>query len=125
MGTAPHVGYLVGYARVDTGQQTLDGQCDALNAVGVDRIFDDVMSGTCSDRPSLAAALDYVREGDTLVVPAFNRLGRSLVVRSTPSTHCTSAGSTFERFGKASTRPQVAWSPVCSHRWLNLSEADP
>lgn len=79
MSAATHTGHLVGYARVSTGHQTLDGQHDALNAAGVDRIFDDVMSGTRSDRPGLTAALDYVREGDTLVVPALDRLGRSLV----------------------------------------------
>ncbi|WOI90291.1 recombinase family protein [Rhodococcus qingshengii] len=77
--TDTHTGHLVGYARVSTGHQTLDGQHDALNIAGADRIFDDVMSGTRSDRPGLAAALDYVREGDTLVVPALDRLGRSLV----------------------------------------------
>ncbi|MCW2298414.1 recombinase family protein [Rhodococcus erythropolis] len=79
MSTATRTGHLVGYARVSTGHQTLDGQHDALNAARVDRIFDDVMSSTRSDRPGLAAALDYVREGDTLVVPALDRLGRSLV----------------------------------------------
>ncbi|CAN5428229.1 recombinase family protein [Rhodococcus qingshengii] len=79
MSTAPRTGHLVGYARVSTGHQTLDGQHDALNAAGVDRIFDDVISGARSDRPGLTAALDYVREGDTLVVPALDRLGRSLV----------------------------------------------
>lgn len=79
MSTPTLTGHLVGYARVSTGHQTLDAQHDALNAVGVDRIFDDVMSGTRSDRPGLTAALDYVREGDTLVVPALDRLGRSLV----------------------------------------------
>ena len=79
MSTPPDTGYLVGYARVSTGNQTLDAQHDTLTSAGVDRIFDDVMSGTRSDRPGLAAALDYVREGDTLVVPALDRLGRSLV----------------------------------------------
>lgn len=76
---ATSTGKLIGYARVSTGHQTLDQQHDALNAIGVDRIFDDVMSGARSDRPGLAAALDYLREGDVLVVPALDRLGRSLV----------------------------------------------
>lgn len=44
-----------------TGRQTLGGQHDVIKAAGVDRIFDDVMSGTPSDRPGLAAAFDYVR----------------------------------------------------------------
>lgn len=68
----------VGYARVSTSGQTLDQQHDALNAAGVDRIFDDVMSGARNDRPGLGAMLDYVREGDTVTVVALDRLGRSL-----------------------------------------------
>jgi DNA invertase Pin-like site-specific DNA recombinase len=67
----------VGYARVSTSGQTLDQQHDALNAAGVDRIFDDVMSGARADRPGLAALLDYVRAGDTVTVVALDRLGRS------------------------------------------------
>ena len=79
MSTVTRTGHLVGYARVSTGHQTLNGQHDAFKTAGVDRIFDDIMSGTHADRPGLAAALDYVREGDTLLVPALDRLGRSLV----------------------------------------------
>lgn len=84
---------------------TLDGQHDALNAAGVDRIFDDVMSGARSDRPGLAAALD--------------RLGRSLLTRSSPSTHSASAASTSALREKASTPrpPQAAWLRACSRRW--------
>lgn len=68
----------LGYARVSTTHQTLDQQHDALNAAGVDRIFDDVMSGARDDRPGLAALLDYARKGDTVTVVALDRLGRSL-----------------------------------------------
>jgi len=68
----------LGYARVSTSSQSLDQQHDALNAAGVDRIFDDVMSGSRTDRPGLNALLDYAREGDTVTVAALDRLGRSL-----------------------------------------------
>lgn len=68
----------LGYARVSTSTQTLDQQHDALTAAGVERIFDDKMSGTREDRPGLAALLDYAREGDTVTVVALDRLGRSL-----------------------------------------------
>lgn len=68
----------LGYARVSTSHQTLDQQHDALGAAGVERIFDDVMSGARDDRPGLAALLDYAREGDTVTVVALDRLGRSL-----------------------------------------------
>ena len=68
----------LGYARVSTTHQSLDQQRDALKAAGVSRIFEDVMSGARDDRPGLAALLDYAREGDTVVVAALDRLGRSL-----------------------------------------------
>ncbi len=69
---------ILGYARVSTRHQTLDQQHDALTAAGCDRIFDDTASGARDDRPGLAALLDYAREGDTVVVAALDRLGRSL-----------------------------------------------
>ncbi len=69
---------IVGYARVSTGHQSLDQQRDALTAAGCERIFSDKLSGAREDRPGLAAMLDYVRRGDTVVVIALDRLGRSL-----------------------------------------------
>jgi DNA invertase Pin-like site-specific DNA recombinase len=71
-------GAQLGYARVSTSHQTLDQQHDALHAAGVERIFDDKMSGASQTRPGLAALLDYAREGDTVTVTALDRLGRSL-----------------------------------------------
>src|SRR4051812_10535897 len=68
----------IGYARVSTFEQILDLQRDALTAAKCDRIFTDTMSGNRSDRPGLAQALDYLREGDVLVVWRLDRLGRSL-----------------------------------------------
>src|SRR2546421_8100823 len=69
---------LVGYARVSTNEQTLDLQKDALEKIGCTKIFSDVVSGAKAEREGLAEALDYVREGDTLVVWRLDRLGRSL-----------------------------------------------
>jgi DNA invertase Pin-like site-specific DNA recombinase len=56
----------------------LDAQHDALEKAGVDRIYQDTMSGTIDDRPGLKALLDYARPGDTITVVALDRLGRSL-----------------------------------------------
>lgn len=69
---------VVGYARVSTSHQSLDQQQDALTAAGCERIFTDKLSGARDDRPGLAALLDYARAGDTVVVVALDRLGRSL-----------------------------------------------
>jgi len=69
---------VVGYARVSTDHQSLDAQRDALIAAGCDPIFTDQMSGVREDRPGLAKLLEYIRAGDTVVVVALDRLGRSL-----------------------------------------------
>ena len=71
-------GALIGYARVSTSGQLFDRQKHALAEVGCIRIFADKLSGKHSDRPELAACLDYLRAGDTLVVPSLDRLSRSL-----------------------------------------------
>ena len=74
----PATGQLVGYIRVSTDHQTHDAQRDALQALGVSRIFADKMSGARDDRTGYRALLDYVRPGDTIVATALDRLGRSL-----------------------------------------------
>ena len=53
---------LIGYARISTaeGRQVLDRQLDALNEAGCERVFEDRASGAASDRPKLAACLDYL-----------------------------------------------------------------
>jgi DNA invertase Pin-like site-specific DNA recombinase len=69
---------VIGYARVSTGEQDLALQKDALAKAGCARVFEDTASGAKVDRPGLAAALDFVREGDVLTVWKLDRLGRSL-----------------------------------------------
>ena len=72
-------GARVGYTRVSTVAQTLEQQNGALEAAGVGKVFSDVMSGARDDRPGLAALMDYVREGDTVVVWKLDRLGRNML----------------------------------------------
>ncbi|MEU0876797.1 recombinase family protein [Nocardia brasiliensis] len=71
-------GALVGYGRVSTKGQLLDRQVAALTAAGCQRIFTDKKSGKNAEREELQACMDYLRPGDTLVVPSLDRLGRSL-----------------------------------------------
>jgi DNA invertase Pin-like site-specific DNA recombinase len=69
---------IVGYARVSTADQNLALQCDALKGCGCEKVFSDTASGTAPLRQGLNETLDYLREGDTLVVWRLDRLGRSL-----------------------------------------------
>jgi DNA invertase Pin-like site-specific DNA recombinase len=70
---------IVGYARVSSTDQDLTVQLEALKAAGCTKVFSEKASGTSRNgRQELEALLDYVREGDTLVVMRIDRLARSL-----------------------------------------------
>lgn len=68
----------IGYARVSKTEQHLALQFDALKKRGVVRIFTDKQTGVRFDRKAFLAAMEYLNEGDTLVVWKLDRLGRSL-----------------------------------------------
>jgi len=65
----------VGYIRVSSVDQNVDRQ---LDGVALDKIFTEKLSGANTDRPQLQAMLDYVREGDVILVHSIDRLARSL-----------------------------------------------
>lgn len=69
---------LVGYARVSTQEQKIDLQKDELTKAGCEKIFYDIVSGAKSERAGLNDTIEYLREGDILVVWKLDRLGRSL-----------------------------------------------
>ena len=69
---------ILGYARVSTTDQNLDGQTDALTSAGVERIFSDKITGTARSRPELDRLLEQLRPGDVVVVTKYDRLARSL-----------------------------------------------
>ena len=66
---------LVGYARISSVGQSLEVQLDKLKRC--DKVYQEKRSGTSQKRPQLLASLEYVREGDTLVVSRLDRLARS------------------------------------------------
>ncbi|MEM9244041.1 MAG: recombinase family protein [Pseudomonadota bacterium] len=67
----------VGYTRVSSTGQKLAVQIDKLKAHGCQKIYQEKISGVDQNRPQLKACLDYLREGDTLVIPKFDQLARS------------------------------------------------
>lgn len=69
---------IIGYARVSTEDQKLDGQLDALKAAGAEKIFADKITGTSRSRPELDRLLDQLRQGDVITVAKYDRLARSL-----------------------------------------------
>jgi DNA invertase Pin-like site-specific DNA recombinase len=68
----------VGYARVSTLDQDPALQLDALASAGCTKVFEDRASGARADRAGLQSALEYVRDGDVLIVWKLDRLGRTL-----------------------------------------------
>lgn len=68
----------IGYARVSTADQNPDSQRDALEAAGCERVFTDKASGKLASRPQWDACLEYLRQGDVLVITRLSRAARSL-----------------------------------------------
>lgn len=65
----------VGYIRVSTVDQNTDRQLDGLT---LDKVFEDKCSGKDTKRPALQQLIEYVREGDTVVVHDISRMARNL-----------------------------------------------
>ena len=68
---------LIGYARVSTVEQNEARQTALFKEKKVDKFFLDRLSGKNTHRPQLKAMLNYVREGDTVIVSEYSRLARS------------------------------------------------
>lgn len=66
---------LIGYARVSSTGQSLESQLNRLQHC--EKVYKEKKTGTSSKRPQLMACLDYVRDGDVLVITRLDRLARS------------------------------------------------
>jgi DNA invertase Pin-like site-specific DNA recombinase len=67
----------VGYARVSSTGQDLAVQLEKLEHAGCDKVFKEKRSGVDAGRPELKRCLEYLRDGDTLLVTKIDRLARS------------------------------------------------
>jgi len=82
----------VGYARVSTTEQNIDAQLERLS--DCEKIFAEKRTGSLVERPELAAALEFVRNGDVLVATRLDRLARSV-------SHLCGIAETLNRKGVA------------------------
>ena len=71
---------LVGFARTSTTHQkySLEAQIENLTKAGCEKIFSEQVSAVASSRPQFDAAMEFVRDGDTLVVCSLSRFARSI-----------------------------------------------
>jgi DNA invertase Pin-like site-specific DNA recombinase len=89
---------IAAYVRVSSGHQSHDQQLDTLTTAGItpDRVFTDTATGRAgSERPGWAECLSWLRSGDTLVVVAVDRLGRSVKEIATVLHELTEQGVTL------------------------------
>lgn len=67
----------VGYVRISTKEQNTARQDVLMEELGVERVFTDKISGKNTERPELQKMMDFVREGDVVVVESFSRFARN------------------------------------------------
>ena len=85
-------GYRLGYARVSTADQSLDGQLDALVGAGCSRVWTEVASGADRMRGELADLLDHARSGDVVTITKLDRLARSVAHLVDLAAHLSAEG---------------------------------
>lgn len=67
----------IGYVRVSTLEQNTARQEVLMQELGVDQVYIDRMSGKSMDRPELRRMMNYVRQGDTVIVESISRFARN------------------------------------------------
>lgn len=67
----------IGYIRVSTQEQNTIRQEVLMESLGVDEVYIDHMSGKSAERPELKKMMEYVRQGDTVIVEAISRFARN------------------------------------------------
>lgn len=67
----------IGYVRVSSNTQNPERQEVLMEKLGVEKVYIDVCSGKDSNRPQLMAMMDFIREGDTIIVESISRLARN------------------------------------------------
>jgi len=90
---------IIGYARVSTADQKLEGQIEALKAAGTETIYREKVSGVRADRPQLAKLMVSLKAGDVVTVTKLDRLGRSTRELLELIEGISKAGASFRSLG--------------------------
>jgi len=90
---------LIGYARVSTGEQSLEPQIAELRDAGCTKIHEEFASGGDRSRPVLGRLLNRIQPGDTLVIVRLDRLARSLAHLLTVIEALDARGAHFRSLG--------------------------
>ncbi|MBR4910545.1 MAG: recombinase family protein [Clostridia bacterium] len=67
----------IGYIRVSTEEQNTARQEELMKSLGVEQVYIDRISGKNTDRPALKQMMEYVRDGDTVIVESISRFARN------------------------------------------------
>lgn len=67
----------IGYIRVSSQDQNLDRQILMMQQFKIDKLFQEKVSGKNASRPEFQKLLDFIREGDCVIVTSLDRLGRN------------------------------------------------
>jgi DNA invertase Pin-like site-specific DNA recombinase len=89
----------IGYARVSTADQKLEGQLEALKAAGAETVFREKISGVRADRPQLAKLMASLKAADVVTVTKLDRLGRSTRELLELIERISKAGASFRSLG--------------------------
>jgi DNA invertase Pin-like site-specific DNA recombinase len=90
---------IIGYARVSTQDQRLEGQLEALKAAGATKVYQEKISGARADRPQLAKLMASLKPDDIVIVTKLDRLGRSTRELLELIDRISKAGASFRSLG--------------------------
>lgn len=92
----------IGYIRVSTRHQKTDRQEDKLPEMNVEKLFIEKVSGKDRNRPQLRAMLDFIQEGDVVVVESLSRLARSMIDLNDIAMELKDRGASLESLKESS-----------------------
>ena len=106
---------IIGYARVSTDSQSLEGQDAALKVAGASCVFAEKISGAVTDRKALSKAIAALQTGDVLLVTRLDRLARSTRDLLNVLATISDRGAAFRSLADACVQFITAWDSTWGH----------